>query len=304
MGFFNQLSAGLGKTKQAFVEKVTGIISGVKPISEELFEELEEALIQADVGVNTSLKLVERLRKSAREHKLSEAGELKTFLEKGIEAILTAGDHALHLERGRLNVILMVGVNGAGKTTSIGKLLTYLKGENYKVLAAAGDTFRAAAIDQLEVWCRRAGVDLIKHNEGADPAAVVFDALAAAKSRKVDVLVIDTAGRLQNKTNLMEELKKIRRVVDKEADGAQEILLALDATTGQNALSQAKLFTEAVGVTGVILTKLDGTAKGGVILGIQDEYGLPVKFIGTGEKNTDFTAFDPEVFSKALLYEN
>lgn len=301
MGFFNQITEGLGKTKKAFVEKVTGIISGVKPIDDELFEELEEALIQADVGVNTSLKLVERLRKSARENKLSEAGELKTYLEKEIEAILISGDHILHLEKGRLNVILMVGVNGAGKTTSIGKLLNWLKGENYKCLAAAGDTFRAAAIDQLEVWCRRAGIDLIKHHEGADPAAVVYDALAAAKSRKADVLVIDTAGRLQNKTNLMEELKKIRRVVDKEADGAQEVLLALDATTGQNALSQAKLFTEAVGVTGVILTKLDGTAKGGVILGIQDEYQLPVKFIGTGEKNTDFMTFDPEIFSKALL---
>lgn len=301
MGFFNSLTEGLAKTRQAFVDKVTGVINSVKPIDEELFDELEEALIQADVGVNTSLKLVDKLRKTARENKLKEAQELKSYLEKEIEKILLAGDHVLQLEKGKLNVILMVGVNGAGKTTSTGKLIHMLKKEGYKVLVAAGDTFRAAAVDQLLIWCQRNGVDLIKHSEGADPAAVVFDGVQAAKSRKCDVLIIDTAGRLQNKTNLMEELKKVRRVIDKESPAQKEVLLTLDATTGQNALSQAKLFTEAVGVTGVILTKLDGTAKGGVVLGIQDEYGLPVKFVGTGEKIDNFEPFNPELFSKALL---
>lgn len=301
MGFFNSLAEGLAKTRQAFVDKVTGVVNSIKPIDEELFDELEEALIQADVGVNTSFKLVDKLRRTARENKLKEAQELKAYLEKEIEEILVAGEHVLHLEKGKLNVILMVGVNGAGKTTSTGKLIHMLKKEGYKVLVAAGDTFRAAAVDQLLIWCQRNGVDLIKHNEGADPAAVVYDGLQAAKSRKCDVLIIDTAGRLQNKTNLMEELKKVRRVIDKEAPAQQEVLLTLDATTGQNALSQAKIFTEAVGVTGVILTKLDGTAKGGVVLGIQDEYGLPVKFVGTGEKIDNFEPFNPELFSKALL---
>lgn len=304
MGFFSQLSEGLAKTRQAFVGKITGIISGMQPINEELFEELEEALIQADVGVNTSLKLVENLKKQAREAKLKEAEELKSYLQEGIKSILQEGEHNLVLEKDALNVILLVGVNGAGKTTSIGKLSYKLKQDGYKVLVAAGDTFRAAAIDQLQVWCRRAGVDLISHNEGADPAAVVFDALQAARSRKIQVLIIDTAGRLQTKTNLMEELKKVRRIIDKECPGSlREVLLVLDATTGQNALSQAKMFKEAVAVSGVILTKLDGTAKGGVILGIQDEYKLPVKFVGTGEGIENLETFVPALFSQALLGE-
>jgi len=302
MGLLDQLSGGLIRTKQAFVEKVTGIITGKKRIDEELFEELEEALIQADIGVKTSLKLVDHLRKKAKEDKLTQAPELKRYMEEEITRILEEGDHSLSLEKGKLNVILMVGVNGVGKTTSIGKLSYELRKQGYKVLAAAGDTFRAAAIEQLQVWCQRAGIDLIHHKEGSDPAAVVYDALQAAKSRKTDVLIIDTAGRLQTKKNLMEELKKIRRVVEREVpDGLKEILLTLDATTGQNALSQAKLFTEAAGVTGVILTKLDGTAKGGVILGIQDEYQIPVKFIGTGEKIENMEEFDPKAFSRALL---
>ena len=302
MGFFDSLKEGLGKTRQVFVERVTTIITGRKPIDDELFDELEEALIQADVGVNTALKLVEILRKRAKELKLEEAGQLRQVLEDEISKILTEGDHALHLEKGRLNVFIIVGVNGAGKTTTIGKLSHRLKEDGYKVLIAAGDTFRAAAIDQLRVWGQRAGVDIIAHNEGSDPAAVVFDSLQAAKSRKTDVLIIDTAGRLQNKTNLMEELKKVNRVIVREVpDGPHEVLLVLDATTGQNALSQAKIFGEAVGVTGVVLTKLDGTAKGGVILGIQDEYKLPVKYVGTGEKIDNLGAFDPASFSKALF---
>lgn len=302
MGFFDSLKSGLGKTKQVFVEKITGIVTGQKPIDEELFEELEEALIQADVGVNTSVKLVQMLRSKAKEQKLSEAGELRDLLEEEISKILSLGDHKLNINKNKLNIILIVGVNGVGKTTSIGKLSSWLKKEEYKVLVAAADTFRAAAIDQLKVWCTRAGVDLIHHNEGSDPAAVVYDALHAAKSRKTDILIIDTAGRLQTKTNLMEELKKIYRVIMREVpDGPHEILLVLDSTTGQNALSQARMFKEAAGVTGVILTKLDGTAKGGVILGIQDEYQLPVKIIGTGEKMDDIGLFDAEIFSRALF---
>lgn len=302
MGIFDSLKSGLGKTKQVFVEKITGIVTGQKPIDEELFEELEEALIQADVGVNTSVKLVQMLRSKAKELKLREAGELRNLLEEEITKILSSGDHILNIKKGQLNIILIVGVNGVGKTTSIGKLSGWLKDQGYKVLAAAADTFRAAAIDQLKVWCQRAEVDLIHHSEGSDPAAVVYDALQAAKSRKTDILIIDTAGRLQTKTNLMEELKKIYRVIMREVpDGPHETLLVLDSTTGQNALSQARMFRDAAGVTGVILTKLDGTAKGGVILGIQDEYQLPVKIIGTGEKMDDIGLFDAEVFSRALF---
>lgn len=298
MGLLNQIS----KTKKAFVERITGIVSGRKRVDEDLFEELEEALIQGDVGAATSIKLVERLRKNAQEKKLLEAEELREYLIAEINSILCRGDHTLNISKGRLNIIMMVGVNGAGKTTSIGKMGFRLKKEGYRVMAAAADTFRAAAIEQLQVWCQRAGMELIKHQEGADPAAVVYDGLQAARSRKCDVLLVDTAGRLQTKTNLMEELKKVRRVIEKEyPEGPHEVLLTLDATTGQNALSQAKLFSEAVGVTGVILTKLDGTAKGGVVLGIQDEFEMPVKFVGIGEKITDLAVFEPEEFSKALL---
>lgn len=302
MGFFAQLKQGLGKTTQVFVDKVGGIVTGKKPIDEELFEELEEALILADLGVTTTLKLVDNLRKKAKENRLREAEELKEVLQEEITEILRAGDHHLNVVKGSLHVILVVGVNGVGKTTSIGKLSYYLRNQGLKVLVAAADTFRAAAIDQLKVWCQRAGVDIIHHQEGADPSAVVFDAAQAAKSRKTEVLIVDTAGRLQTKTNLMEELKKIRRVLDKELpDVSTEVLLVLDATTGQNALSQTKLFSEAVGLTGVILTKLDGTAKGGIILGIQNEYQIPVKLIGMGEKIEDLHEFQPDTFSQALF---
>lgn len=302
MGFFDSIKEGLGKTRQTFVERVTTIVTGHKPIDDELFDELEEALIQADVGVNTALKLVEALRIKAKEEKLHEAGQLRQVMEEEISRILAEGQHNLNLETGRLNVLIVVGVNGVGKTTTIGKLSHQLKAEGHKVLIAAADTFRAAAIDQLRVWSQRAGVDLVAHSEGSDPAAVVYDSIQAAKSRKSDVLLIDTAGRLQNKRNLMEELKKVKRVISREVPGGpHEVLLVLDATTGQNALSQAKLFGEAVDVTGVILTKLDGTAKGGVILGIQAEYQMPVKYIGTGEKIDNLDVFDPELFSQALF---
>lgn len=302
MGFFESLKAGLGKTRNNFVDKVSAIITGHKPIDDDLFDELEEALIQADVGVNTALNLVSDLRRIANEQKLEESDQLRQALEDEITKLLTVGDHSLNIEKGRLNIIMVVGVNGVGKTTTIGKLSNRLKNDGYKVLIAAADTFRAAAIDQLQVWCDRAGVDYVAHKEGSDPAAVVFDGIQAAKSRKCDVLLIDTAGRLQNKNNLMEELKKVKRVISREVpEGPHEVLLVLDATTGQNALSQAKIFGEAVDVTGVVLTKLDGTAKGGVILGIQAEYKLPVKYIGTGEQMDNLGVFDPAEFSRALF---
>ncbi|MGI6587653.1 MAG: signal recognition particle-docking protein FtsY [Peptococcia bacterium] len=287
---------------ESFFKKVTEVVTGRGSIDEELFEELEEALILADVGVETSVQLVEIVRKRTKEEKLSTAEELQEVLRQEIAIILKEGEHHLSLPKGELIPILMVGVNGVGKTTSLGKLGYWLKNKGFKVMVAAADTFRAAAIEQLEVWCNRVGLDLVHHQEGADPAAVVYDALQAAKSRKIDVLLIDTAGRLQTKRNLMEELKKIRRVIDKENPGVmEEVLLVLDATTGQNALSQAKLFAEAVGVTGVILTKMEGTARGGVILGIQNEYKLPVKFIGVGETIEDLKEFDPDIFSQGLI---
>ncbi|HHY05378.1 MAG TPA: signal recognition particle-docking protein FtsY [Clostridia bacterium] len=287
---------------ESFFKKVTEVVTGRAFIDEELFEELEEALILADVGIKTSVELVEIVRRRTKEEKLSTAEELQAVLREAIATILKAGEHSLVLQKGELTPVLVVGVNGVGKTTSLGKLGYWLKNKGFKVMVAAADTFRAAAIEQLEVWCKRAGLDLVHHQEGADPAAVVYDALQAAQSRKMDVLLIDTAGRLQTKRNLMEELKKIRRVIDKENSGAgEEVLLVLDATTGQNALSQAKLFSEAVGVTGVILTKMEGTAKGGVILGVQNEYQLPVKFIGVGEGIVDLKEFDPDVFSQGLI---
>ncbi|MDD2211875.1 MAG: signal recognition particle-docking protein FtsY [Clostridia bacterium] len=287
---------------ESFFKKVTAVVIGRGSLDEELFEELEEALILADVGVETAIQLVEAVRRRTREEKLSTAEELQEVLREEIVAILKEGQHRLFLEKGRVTPILVVGVNGVGKTTSLGKLGYWLKNKGFKVMVAAADTFRAAAIEQLEVWCQQAGLELIHHQEGADPAAVVYDALQAAKSRQIEVLLIDTAGRLQTKTNLMEELKKIRRVIDKEIpEASEEVFLVLDATTGQNALSQAKLFSQAVGVTGVILTKMEGTAKGGVILGIQNEYKLPVKFIGVGEKIDSLKEFDAETFSQGLI---
>lgn len=288
----------------AIFQKVAEVVSGKGQIDEELFDELEETLIMADIGVETAVQLVEKVRQRTKAEKLGSAEDLQRVLKEEIVVLLSEGDHSLELVKGELNPILVVGVNGVGKTTTIGKLGYRLKQQGYKVLVAAADTFRAAAIEQLEVWCNKSGIELIHHHEGADPAAVVFDALQAAKSRKADVLLIDTAGRLQTKTNLMEELKKIRRVIDREITGGpREVLLVLDATTGQNALSQARLFSEATGVTGVILTKTDGTAKGGVILGIQNEYKLPVKYLGVGEKIDNLTEFNPETFSTALLQE-
>ena len=298
-----QLNLGMEKTRQGFVSKVFGIF-GDKEIDDDLYEELEEALIAGDVGVETALEITERLRNRAKADKIKYAADLKEALAEEIADLLGSEPEPLNLVRGELNIILVVGVNGVGKTTSIGKIANLLKKDDYKVILGAADTFRAAASDQLKIWGERVGVDVIAHQEGADPAAVVFDAIAAAKNRKAEVLIIDTAGRLQNKANLMNELSKIRKVIDREANGAlKEVLLVLDATTGQNALSQAKTFGEATGITGVVLTKLDGTAKGGVVLGIKSQYDLPVKFIGIGEQVDNLQVFDPQSFAHALFME-
>ncbi|MBO5365057.1 MAG: signal recognition particle-docking protein FtsY [Peptococcaceae bacterium] len=301
MGLFSKFNDSLSKTKKGFVEKLFDTFTG-KEIDDDLYEELEETLIQGDVGVETALDLVERLREREKTDKLKYAEQLKDVLVEEIAAIMGDEVATLNLDDNSLNIILMVGVNGVGKTTSIGKLANKLKKEGHKVILGAGDTFRAAAAEQLKVWGHRVGCDVISHQEGADPAAVVFDAIAAAKSRNCDVLIVDTAGRLQNKANLMNELAKMRKVIDREAPGClKEVLLVLDATTGQNAISQAKTFGEASGVTGVILTKLDGTAKGGVVIGIRSEFDLPVKLIGTGEQIDDMEYFDAKEFGRALF---
>lgn len=296
-----ELNQGLEKTRHGFMDKLFGMISG-KEIDDDLYEDLEEALISGDVGVNTALELVENLRERERKDKLKTAEDLQAALAEELQARLAVPDAVLAEVPGALNIILVVGVNGVGKTTSIGKLAYLLQGEGKRVLLAAADTFRAAASEQLKIWGDRVGCGVIAHQEGADPAAVVFDAIAAAKSRSVDWLIIDTAGRLHNKVNLMNELNKIRRIIDREApDALREVLLVLDATTGQNALSQAKAFSEATGLTGVILTKLDGTAKGGVVIGINSEYDLPVKFVGVGEQMDQLLPFNASEFASALF---
>ena len=301
MGLFSKLSDSLSKTRKGFVEKLFDSFTG-KEIDDDLYDELEELLIQGDVGVNTAVDLVERLREREKRDKLKYAEQLKDALVEEIAEIMGDEVASFDLDKDNLNIILVVGVNGVGKTTSIGKIANLLKSEGHKVILGAGDTFRAAAAEQLKVWGDRVGCDVISHQEGADPAAVVFDAIAAAKSRKCNVLIVDTAGRLQNKSNLMNELSKMRKVIDREAPGClKEVLLVLDATTGQNAISQAKIFGDATGVTGVVLTKLDGTAKGAVVIGILSEFDLPVKLIGTGEAIDNMEYFDAKAFGKALF---
>lgn len=300
-----KFTSGLSKTRDLLVGRVEELIRRYKKIDDDFFEELEEILIGADVGVGTVMELIDGLREEVRKRKLESALELQPILSERLVALLKnedGQDTALNLAEGRLNVFLFVGVNGVGKTTTIGKMAHLFKQQGKKVLLAAGDTFRAAAIEQLEVWGQRVGVEVIKHNQGADPAAVIFDAIQAAKARGVDVLLCDTAGRLQNKVNLMEELNKIYRVVQREIPGApHEVLLVLDATTGQNALSQARTFGKSAGVTGIILTKLDGTAKGGIVIAIRNELNLPVKMVGLGEQVDDLQPFDPEQFVHALF---
>ncbi|NGP62518.1 signal recognition particle-docking protein FtsY [Paenibacillus thiaminolyticus] len=294
---------GLEKTRKGLVEKVSDLITRRKKIDEAFYEELEEILIGADVGVATVMNLIDDLRVEVRQRKIEDAAELQPVLsEKLIELLRGDESNKLTMNSNGMTVILFVGVNGVGKTTTIGKLAYRFKQEGKSVLLAAGDTFRAGAIEQLEVWGQRVGVDVIKQQAGSDPAAVMYDAVQAAKQRNVDVLLCDTAGRLQNKTNLMEELNKIFRVIRREIpDAPHEVLMVLDATTGQNALSQAKLFGEKSGVTGLVLTKLDGTAKGGIVIAIRQELSLPVKLVGLGEKMEDLEEFDSEQFVHALF---
>jgi fused signal recognition particle receptor len=300
----SKFKEGLAKTRSLLTDRVAELFSRRSKIDEAFFEELEEILIGADVGVNTVMELIDDLRAEAKKRKIEQPSELQPILSEKLTDMLRGSgeDASLRMNEGGMTVILFVGVNGVGKTTTIGKLAWRFKQQGLSVLMAAGDTFRAGAIEQLEVWGQRTGVDVIRQEAGSDPAAVMYDAVQEAKRRGVDVLLCDTAGRLQNKANLMEELAKIRRVIQREIPGApHETLLVLDAATGQNALQQAKLFGEKSGVTGLVLTKLDGTAKGGVVIAIRNELALPVKFVGLGEKMDDLQAFDAEQFVHALF---
>lgn len=298
--FNKELNDGLSKTRKGFVDKLFGIFQN-RALDDAFYEDLEEALIQGDVGVTTALDLVDDLRQEAKTQKVRTTEDLQEVFATMMADLLGDGE-GLTLTDGKLNVVLVVGVNGVGKTTSIGKIAHRLDQDGKKVILAAADTFRAAAADQLKIWGERVGCDVIAHQEGADPAAVVFDAMKAAEARKADVLLVDTAGRLHNKVNLMNELGKIKRIIDREnPEALKEVLLVLDATTGQNALSQAKAFQEVTDVTGVVLTKLDGTAKGGIVIGIHAEYHLPVKFIGVGEGIDHLQVFDPQAFAQALF---
>lgn len=302
MGFFDKISSGLKKTRDAMMGSLGGVLKAFTRIDRELFDELEEILIMSDVGTVTAALLREQLEERVKEQHVTDPAEVRGLL-KEIVAEMLRGDQALSLTT-KPSVILVIGVNGVGKTTTIGKLAHNLKQDGKKVLLAAADTFRDAAIEQLEVWANRAEVDIVRHSQGADPGAVVFDAIAAAKARNCDVVICDTAGRLHNKKHLMDELHKISRIIDKElSDADKEVLLVLDATTGQNAVNQAKEFKEVAGLTGVVLTKLDGTAKGGVVLALHGDLKVPVKFIGVGEGIDDLQPFDPEAFADALFEE-
>ena len=301
MGFLDKIKQGLSKTKQALGNTLVGIFTGFSEIDDDFYDELEESLILADLGVDTALKATEQLKKAVKEQHLKTPEEAKEALKEILTQMLTVGEKELNLST-TPSVILVIGVNGVGKTTTIGKIATRLVNEGKKVMLVAGDTFRAAAADQLEIWAGRSGADIVRQHEGADPASVVFDGIQAAKSRKADVILIDTAGRLHNKTNLMNELNKISRIVQRELpDAARETLLVLDGTTGQNGLIQAKQFKEIAGVTAIALTKLDGTAKGGIVIAVADTLQIPVKFVGVGEKADDLMPFEARDFVEALL---
>lgn len=305
MGLFRRLKDSLAKTRQGFVEKVENLVTGRKNIDEGLYEELEEIMIEADMGVDVALDLVEKLRREVKERKIKDAVDVKPVLQDLIKEMLGGEIQPSLFDAPPSSipmVIMVVGVNGVGKTTTIGKLAHIYKSRGQKVILGAGDTFRAAAIEQLEIWGHRVGADVIKHQHGADPAAVAYDSLQAARARHADVLIIDTAGRLHTKSNLMEELKKISRVLKKELpDAPHETLLVLDATTGQNAISQAQIFDEAIDVTGIALTKLDGTAKGGVVVAVNQTFQIPIKLIGIGEGIEDLREFAPQEFAAALF---
>ena len=301
MGFFDKLKQGLSKTKSSFDEKINNVFSNFRKVDEELLEELEEALIMSDVGVETSTKIISNLRDRIKKEKIEEEQDVRQALREEIKKVLDEVDNSLKLETTPA-VILVVGVNGVGKTTSIGKIANRLKQDGKKVVVAAADTFRAAAVEQLEIWANRAGCDIVKKEEGTDPAAVVYDAIKITKEKKADVLICDTAGRLHNKKYLMDELVKIKKVIDKELpDASKEILMVLDATTGQNAISQVAAFKKTVDITGLVLTKLDGTAKGGVVIGIVSENKVPVKFVGVGEQIDDMEIFNSTDFVNALI---
>lgn len=301
MGFFDKLKNGLNKTKTSFDEKMNDIFSNFRKVDEDLLEELEEALIMSDVGANTSATIINNLRERVKKENIKDEQGVREALRKEIQEIFDVTDNTLKLET-KPAVILVVGVNGVGKTTSIGKIANRLKKDGKKVVVAAADTFRAAAVEQLEIWANRVGCDIVKREEGVDPASVVYDAIKITKEKNADVLICDTAGRLHNKKYLMDELIKIKKVIDKELpDSSEEVLMVLDATTGQNAISQVQAFKETVDITGIVLTKLDGTAKGGAVIGIVNENKVPVKFIGVGEQVDDMEIFNSEDFVKALI---
>ena len=299
LGFFSKISEGLKKTRDSLGQLFDGVFSGGS-VNDELFDDLEEALVLGDTGAATAAAICEELRKRVKKDGVTDPEKVKEMLAEVIAEMLRGGQE-LNLES-KPAIIMVIGVNGAGKTTTIGKLAKRFEDEGKKVVVAAADTFRAAAIEQLEVWAQRSGAEIIKHSEGSDPAAVVFDAIAAGKARHADIIICDTAGRLHNKKGLMDELAKIGRIIEREAAGSSvETLLVLDATTGQNALNQAREFGAACGITGIVLTKLDGTARGGVVIGIKQELGIPIKFIGVGEQADDLQPFDPDAFAKALF---
>jgi len=302
MGFFDRLKKGLAKTRETFTNKIEKLIIGYADIDDDLLDELEETLIMSDVGVKTTERLMADVRKGIKKKDINTPEDLKPFLAEKISEILSTGSDETRIASAGPTVLLVIGVNGVGKTTTIGKLAAYYKEQGKSVMLAAADTFRAAAIDQLQIWGDRTGVPVIRHEEGSDPAAVAFDAVKAARARSIDVLIIDTAGRLHTKSNLMEELKKINRVIQREiAEAPHETLLVLDATTGQNAIRQADLFQKAAAITGIVLTKLDGTAKGGVIIGLKSELSMPVKWIGVGEGVDDLRPFIAKDFARALF---
>lgn len=294
------MKEGLSKTRKGITGRIDELLRYYREIDDDFFDDLEETLIISDIGYETSNKIIEDLRKRVKDEKIGDVDQIKAILKENISQILEKDSKGLDLPSP--TVILVVGVNGVGKTTTIGKLANILRSNGKKVLLAAADTFRAAAAEQLEIWANRAGVDIVRHNEGADPAAVVYDAIQAAKSRDRDVLICDTAGRLHNKKNLMNELEKIKRVIDREMPEAhREVLLILDATTGQNAISQASMFKDTVGITGIVLTKLDGTAKGGVVIAIKSQLDIPIYYIGVGEQMDDLQPFDPQAFAEGLF---
>ena len=301
MGFFNKLKQGLSKTKDSINEKINDVFSNFRKVDEDFLEELEEALIMSDIGIETSTKIIDNLRTRIKKEKIEDEEQIKEALREEIEKILEISDNSLKLET-KPSVILVIGVNGVGKTTSIGKMAARLSRDGKKVVVAAADTFRAAAVEQLEIWAKRAGAEIVKREEGIDPASVVFDAIKKTREIGADVLICDTAGRLHNKKYLMDELNKIQKVINKEMpDASKEVLLVIDAGTGQNAISQVKAFKEQADITGIVLTKLDGTAKGGAVIGIVEENKIPVKFSGVGEQIDDMEIFNSKDFAKAII---